>query len=431
MNGLNQTFLLGAATAAHQVEGNNIYSDFWAQEQMENSNFAEPSRDACDHYNRYEEDILLLKEAGLNAYRFSIEWARIEPEKGRFDDKEIQHYRDVIKFCRKNGVEPIVTLHHFSSPKWLITEGGWESENTVRYFAGYCRYIAEKLGDLLTYVCTINEANMGLQMAAISRRFMKQMGINIQVGVNLPMQEKQKAIREESAKVFGVDASKGIHTFLSQRTPQGDLLIILAHEAARDAMKDVCPHLKIGLTLSLHDYQPADESAETSEKVRKEWEEEFLHYLPYIVKDDFIGLQNYTREIIGPDGVQKAPEGAVLTQMNYEYYPQGLEHVIRKVAEEFKGDIIVTENGIAAEDDACRISFIETALKGVKSCIEDGIPVKGYMYWSLMDNFEWQKGFTMKFGLISVDRSNQKRTPKASLQFLGEQYGRTGIEGRN
>ena len=137
-------FLVGASTAAHQVEGNNIHSDYWAQEQMPHSSFTEPSGIACDHYNRYEEDIRLMAQAGLNAYRFSVEWARIEPEEGQFDEKEIEHYRKVIRCCRENGVEPMVTLMHFTSPVWLIKKGGWESESTIGYFRRYAAYVAEK-----------------------------------------------------------------------------------------------------------------------------------------------------------------------------------------------------------------------------------------------------------------------------------------------
>ena len=130
----SEKFLLGAATAAHQVEGNNIHSDYWIQEHLKHSQFSEPSGAAVDHYNRYQEDILLLKEAGLNAYRFSIEWARIEPEEGSFDQEELDHYIEMIDFCLAQGVEPVVTLHHFSSPAWLIRQGGWEDEKTVGRF---------------------------------------------------------------------------------------------------------------------------------------------------------------------------------------------------------------------------------------------------------------------------------------------------------
>jgi beta-glucosidase len=426
-------FLLGAATAAHQVEGNNTNSDCWALEQMEHTNYVEPSLDAVDHYNRYKEDIKLLAGAGLNAYRFSIEWARIEPQEGRFDDGEIEHYRRVIQCCRENGVEPIVTMHHFSSPKWLITAGGWEAESTVKYFARYCRYVAERLGDGMKYICTINEANMGLQIAAIAKRYKRQMMSKaaqasaadkakkaegtIQLGMNMEsLMAEQKAAALESARIFGVDDPRKVQVFAAQRTPEGDMIVMRAHQAAKQAMKEVCPHLKVGLTLSLHDIQaqPGGEEA-----AAKEWNDEFAHYLPYIKDDDFLGVQNYTRSLIGPDGIQPAPEGAELTQMNYEFYPEALANVIRKVAKEFKGGIIVTENGIATDDDARRVEFIRRALTGVQSCIEEGIPVKGYMYWGLLDNFEWQKGFSMTFGLIAVDRTTQKRCPKESLRVLG------------
>ena len=211
-------FLVGAATAAHQVEGNNIHSDYWAQEQLPHSSFAEPSGIACDHYNRYEEDIRLLAEAGLGAYRFSMEWARIEPEEGKFDDAEIEHYRRVIACCKANGVEPVVTLLHFTSPKWLIAKGGWEAESTIAYFERYVTYVMERLGSELHYVCTINEANMGLQLAAISKRFRlmaeqaakagaaagKSAEGSVQVGMNFQkMMENMKYAAAENAGVFG------------------------------------------------------------------------------------------------------------------------------------------------------------------------------------------------------------------------------------
>ena len=436
---LPKGFFVGAATAAHQVEGNNVNSDYWAQEHMKHTSFVEPSGDAVDHYNRYEEDIKLMADAGLNAYRFSIEWARIEPQKGIFDEAEVEHYRKVIRCCKENGITPIVTMLHFTSPKWLISEGGWEAENTVEYFKNYCTYIAEQLGEELEYVCTINEANMGLQMAAIAQRYMKQMqarmaaaaGQNeaaadaakktegtVQVGLNMEsFMEQQKAAAAEAMEIFGVPDPQ---VFVSQRTPEGDLLVMRAHEAARDAMKAVCPHLKVGLTLSLHDIQ-AQPGGE--ENAAKEWEEEFEHYLPYIRKDDFFGLQNYTRSRIGTEGILPTPEGAELTQMDYEFYPEALANVIRKVAGKIEGEILVTENGVATDDDARRVEFIHRALEGVKACIADGIPVKGYLYWSLLDNFEWQKGFSMTFGLIAVDRISQTRHPKPSLAYLGAQRG--------
>ena len=430
---LPEHFLIGAATAAHQVEGNNTNCDFWAQEQLPHSSFLEPSGIACDHYNRYEEDIQLLADAGLKAYRFSVEWARIEPEEGRFDDAEIAHYERVINCCLAHRIEPVLTLFHFTSPVWLIKKGGWEAESTIEYFRRYASYVIERLGAKLHTVCTINEANMGLQLAAIQKRYQlmaermakmqaaqpaaenaKNAEGKVQVGMNFQkMMENAKYAAMENAQVFGTPQP---HVFVSPKTPEGDLLGMRAHQAAKAAIKALYPDMKVGLTLSLHDLQalPGGESF-----VETNWAEEFTHYLPYLEGDDFLGVQNYTRTLYGPEGQLPAPEGAELTQMDYEFYPEGLEHVIRKVHEGFSGDLIVTENGIATADDSRRVEFIRRALEGVSRCLADGIPVRGYFYWSLMDNFEWQKGYSMQFGLVAVNRETMERTPKESLRFLG------------
>ncbi len=423
-------FMIGASTAAHQVEGSNVHSDYWAQEQMTHSSFAEPSGIACDHYHRFEEDIRLMAEAGLNAYRFSVEWARIEPEEGKFEEAEIEHYRRMIICCRENGIEPLVTLMHFTSPVWLIRKGGWEAESTVEYFRRYAAFVAEKLGDGIKYICTINEANMGLQLAAISKRFQlmaararkeaetgKSAEGTVQVGMNFQrMMENMKYAAAENARVFGTPNPQ---VFVSSRTPEGDALVFRAHQAAREAIKAVHPEIQVGITLSLHDLQALPGGEKYAEDA---WNEEFRHYLPFIREDDFLGVQNYTRTRYGTQGQLPCPEGAELTQMDYEFCPEALEHVIRKVHEDFKGTLIVTENGVATADDTRRTVFIRRALQGVQKCLSEGIPVKGYCHWSLMDNFEWQKGYSMTFGLIAVDRNSMTRIPKESLYVLGK-YG--------
>lgn len=417
-------FMIGAATAAHQVEGNNIHSDYWVQENIPYSSFVEPSFDAVDHYNRYEEDIELMAKAGLNTYRFSIEWARIQPEPDIWIEEEIDHYRKVIDCCHANEIKPIITMHHFTSPKWLISQGGWENPDTIEKFTKYCVYVVERLGDKMEYVCTINEANMRLQLAALIKNMMlrktssdenKAKESDVQVGINMNMENIQKGMME-NAKAFGIQDPTKIFTFISQCTPEGDILVMKAHESARDAMRKACPHLKIGLTLSLHDLQayPGGEK-----NVAKEWDDEFLHYLPYIKNDDFFGVQCYSRKCFDENGGTKSRDNTRVTQMGYEDYPIAIANVVRKVAEEFKGELIVTENGIATDDDNRRIEFITEATDGLKTCIEDGINLKGYMYWSLLDNFEWQKGYGMTFGLIEVDRPSQTRHPKGSLEFLG------------
>lgn len=424
MRKLPKGFFVGAATAAHQVEGNNVNSDCWAQENMPHTTYKEKSGIACDHYNRYAEDIQLMKQAGLNAYRFSIEWARIQPEEGVFDEKEIAHYRSVIRCCRENGIEPVVTLFHFSSPVWIIRKGGWEAETVVEDFEKYVTYVVKALGSELNYVCTINEANMGLQVAAIARRYTMMAkkaaeaaakgGGDVQMGLNMQaMMENMKYQAMENMEAFGTAQP---HCFNLGGSEHSDGLTMQAHQAAKKAIKAMYPNIQVGLTLSLHDFQPIEGGQTRAEAA---WAEEFTHYLPFIQDDDFLGVQNYTRTLVGPEDDLPVPDGAERTQMGYEYYPEGLEHVIRKVARDFKGNLMVTENGVACDDDSRRVNFIQIATDGVAKCIADGIPVKGYFYWSLMDNFEWQMGYRMTFGLIAVNRETMERAPKESLAFLG------------
>ena len=427
--GLPDHFFIGAATAAHQVEGNNTNSDCWALEQIPHSDYIEPSGKAVDQYHRYKEDIRLLAGAGLNAYRFSLEWARIEPEEGKFDEAALEHYRDEIRFCRACGVEPIVTLHHFSSPVWLIRKGGWEADTTPEDFSRYVEYVMTYLGSELNYVCTINEANMGVQVAAIARRYLKQMlharrtkktkaDGQVQMGMNLEkMLKNRKLAAKEKLAAVGTDKPQ---CFTNPRTKHGDELVMLAHKKAREVIRRTAPQVKVGMTLSLHDIQPLPGGEKKAERI---WEEEFLHYLPLIQEDDFLGVQNYTRTLVGRQGELGVPQGAKTTQMQYEFYPEALGNVLRRVAKDFAKELLVTENGIAIEDDEDRCEFIRRALASVEQCVRDNIPVKGYLHWSLLDNFEWQKGFSMHFGLVAVDRSTMVRTPKKSLALLGS-YGK-------
>jgi beta-glucosidase len=430
MKKFSEVFLMGAATAAHQVEGNNVHSDFWAMEQVPYTMYTEPSLEAVDHYHRYKEDIQLLVDAGLNTYRFSIEWARIEPVKGSFDPKEIEHYKEVLEFCHEKQVTPIVTLHHFSSPKWLITEGGWESEATIEYFGNYSRYVVSELGDLIPYICTINEANMGKQIAKIMKRMMGTSGSDsskkgdIQVGLAVETKEKMEKYYRALGEAFEMDP-RNIQTFHNPRTDHGERIVMKCHEIARKVIKKVNPSIKVGITLSLYDHQalPGGEKF-----VEQEQQEDFFNYLPYLKEDDFLGVQNYSRKIHGPDGYVKPDQDTRVTKMNYEYYPEALGNVIRFVSAHWSKPIIVTENGVSTDHDEERVEFIERALTGIHQCIKEGINVIGYTYWSLLDNFEWQLGYDQTFGLIRVDRTSQTRYPKESLAFLGN-IKKSGLNG--
>ena len=412
-------FLIGAATAAHQVEGNNRHSDYWIMEHVKHSDFVEPSGLACDHYNRYDEDVRLLAEAGCNAYRFGIEWARIEPEEGRFDPDEILHYRRVLDCCHKHGVTPVVTLMHFSSPAWLIRKGGWGSRDVAGYFSRYARYVAEQLGDQLTYICTINEANMGIQLHKVIRDMMKagkRSEGGVQVGQNNGLDVKSILFGMlEQGKAFHTSPLK-INSFLKPRSEKTERFVMEAHIAAKEAIKEILPKAKVGLTLSLFDYQPTKEGRDAAAKL---WREDFGWYLPYIREDDFLGVQNYSRKIVDENGAREPAADMPLTQMGYEDYPRSIGNVLMRAARSFPGELMVTENGIATSDDERRCVFIKEALDSVMKAKKRGIPVTGYFHWSLLDNFEWQAGFGKTFGLIAVDRTTQIRYPKNSLKVLG------------
>lgn len=415
---MDKRFLIGASTAAHQVEGNNANSDIWALEHMQYGGYPEKSGEAANHYQTYRDDIRRMAEAGLNAYRFSLEWARIEPEEGVFDAAATVHYRDVIECCREYGIEPIVTLHHFSSPKWLIERGGWEDERVVAYFERYVRYVCEQYGDLLQYVCTLNEANMGVLIAIYIRQAMEERalreseeGAALQVGVDIEaMAADDEAKLEEMRAVFGVDEPA---IFVSPRTEAGIELVKRAHMRAVEVIHELVPGAKAGMTLSLRDIQAAPGG---EERAQAAWAEEFGQFVPALENDDFFGVQNYTRAVFGATGELPPETGAELTEMRYEFYPQGLEHVIRRVHEAFSGQILVTENGIATTDDTRRVAYIDTAIEGVRACLSDGIDVAAYLHWSLIDNYEWQSGYGMHFGLMERRKGHPA---KPSLAHLG------------
>lgn len=417
---MQKAFMIGAATAAHQVEGNNTHSDFWVMEHLKHSDFAEPSGMAVDHYTRYEEDIKLLADAGLNAYRFGIEWARIEPEEGVFDETEIRHYRDVLTCCYAHGVTPLVTLQHFSSPAWLISKGGWGKEYAASAFAGYARKIAQSLGDLTPYISTINEANMGIQLWKVSQDMLqasKRKEGSVQVGQNTGLDIKAILLGMlEKGRAFKCSPF-GVNTFLMPRNEKQEKCVLKAHREAVKAIREVNPKIKVGLTLSLFDYQAVPGGEEQAAKL---WHEDFGFYLPYIQGDDYLGVQNYSRKIVDGKGARPPAENVPVTQMGYEEYPASIGNVLRKVAKEFHGELIVTENGIATDDDARRCAFLKEAVAGVLAAKAEGVPVTGYMHWSLLDNFEWQAGYSKTFGLIAVDRNTQTRFPKDSLRALGD-----------
>jgi len=394
------SFLWGVAGAAHQVEGGNVNSDAWVLEHVADSPYTEPSGDACDHYHRYPQDIALIASLGFTAYRFSIEWARIEPEEGEFSTAALEHYRRMLAACHEHGLTPIVTYHHMTSPRWFAAKGGWEVLSNADFFARYCERATHHLGDLIGAGCTLNEPNLGLMLQKWG--FMPPDSVM----ANAPY-------RAAAAKAVGSDLFAAYPQ--CQQIPARDTFL-KAHEMAVKAIKGERGDFPVGITLALTDHQAAPGGEALRDQIRREVDDVFLDLAR---ADDFVGVQTYTRSVYGANGMIRPEPGAELTQLGYEFYPEALAATIRYAAGYTGRPILVTENGIGTEDDTRRLEFVRRALEGVHRCLQDGIGVRGYCYWSVFDNFEWGMGYRPKFGLIAVDRETQTRTVKPSAEWLG------------
>jgi len=395
-------FVWGTATAAHQVEGNNVNSDFWLLEYTPGTLFAEPSGDACDHFHRYPDDIRMLRELGFSAYRFSIEWARIEPEEGHFSLAALDHYRRMLAACHEHGVRPCVTFHHFTSPRWFTADGGWEVTANAERFARYCERAVEHLGDLIDTAYTINEANL---MATLSVS-----------GVLPPDGWGARApFVAAAAARCGVPRERFGPFFLGHPMKITDTMLA-AHLRARDVIKAGPGRFPVGITLAMQDYQAVPGGEAQRDAARRI---SFDPFLEAARADDLVGVQTYSRVRFGADGPLPPEDGVPVLTMGYEFWPEALEHTIRYAASVARVPVYVTENGIGTTDDGERLAYVRRALDGVGRCLADGLDVRGYFYWSLMDNFEWLFGYGPQFGLVAVDRRTQRRHPKPSAEWLG------------
>src|SRR5215471_16723789 len=392
-------FIWGAATAAHQVEGNNVNSDLWVLEHCDPTLFVEPSLDACDHYHRFEDDIRLLAGLGLNCYRFSIEWARIEPERGHFSASALDHYRRVLAACHENNVTPMVTLYHFSSPRWFAAMGGWEHTDAAGLFAGYAERAARSLGDLISLASTFNEPNLPMLLRWIA---------HIDIPFTTVMRMSRQAARAVGSNKFGC-------FFLGDAFKLQNHMIA-AHHLAAAAMKAGPGEYPVGLNLAMQDEQAAGPGSRRDKKCAEVYDS----WLSAAARSDFLGVQTYTRCRVGKKGDLGPEPGVELTQMGYEFWPDALEACLRYASARVSAPIYITESGVATADDDRRIEYIRHSLAGVLRCLDSGIDIRGYIHWTLMDNFEWIMGYRPKFGLIAVDRATQQRTIKPSANYLGE-----------
>lgn len=391
-------FLWGASSAPHQVEGNNINSDWWAREGAMPG--MEPSGDACDSYHRYREDMRLLADAGLNAYRFGVEWARIETRPGEFSRAELAHYRRMIDAAVEFGLTPVVTLHHFSSPRWFAEEGGWLSDRAVDQFVAYVAE-ASTILDGVEWVATINEPNMLAMM--------------------ITMQELARAGQVDTWQSPTVETVEGSEdrarpaVALPIPDIQHGRRLVAAHQGARSMLQERIG-ARVGWTVANQALTALPGGEETLVDIRHAWED---LYLDAAVGDDFIGVQSYSSQSVDADGLVPHLPHPDNTMVGTAYRPDALGMAVRHAWERTGGvPILVTENGIATPDDTRRIAYTSEALDGLEAAVADGVDVRGYLHWSLLDNYEWGH-WEPTFGLVAVDRATFERTPKPSLHWLG------------
>ncbi|MFE3105670.1 glycoside hydrolase family 1 protein [Nocardia tengchongensis] len=379
-------FLWGAATSPHQIEGNNIASDWWALENGDHPVVPERSGDGVDSYHRYPEDMALLAGAGLNAYRFGIEWARIEPERGQVSRAALAHYRRMIDTALESGLTPVLTLHHFTGPRWFAGLGGWTNMHAVGHFARFVSTVSPILGDV-PWICTINEPNMVATMAGA-----------------------QRAVPDaEAVRAFATGA-------LPDPDPEAARILVEAHHIATEILKAETD-AAVGWSVAQQSFVAAPGCEDQLAQANRLWEDP---YLEAARDDDFIGTQAYTSRLVGPDGPIPHPEDPGNTLTGWAYRPDALGIAIRHAWQVTGGTpILVTENGIATDDDARRIAYTGAALDHLRQTIAEGIDVRGYLHWSALDNYEWGH-WRPTFGLIGVDRATFARSPKPSLAWLGQ-----------
>jgi len=391
-------FLWGTAISAHQSDGNNVNSDAWLCETVSPSLYHEPSRDACDSYNRFEEDVAIAADLGFNCHRIGIEWARIEPEPGLFSIAEWDRCRRLLDACHARGMAPMVTYNHFTVPRWFAARGGFEVADGADLFARFAERATARLGDLIGCASTFNEANIQRLIAQFRR------GPRAQGAID--------AMLAACAKACGSDRFSSL-LFASVEATEPVLLD--AHVKATAAMKAGRGDFPVGLTLTMQDVQGVG-NGHRAEAVIADL---YGPWLEAARQADFIGVQTYTRVRVGPQGRMPPPDGVEMTAAGYEFYPRALGGTIRFAAERIGRPIYVTESGIATNDDTRRIAYIDAALAEVRRCLDDGIDVKSFLYWSLLDNFEWTRGYGERFGLVHVDFETFERTPKPSARHLG------------
>ena len=396
-------FLWGVATAGHQNEGDNVHSDTWFLENVTPSVFQDRSGKATNGWELWESDLDLVAGMNLNAYRFSVEWARVEPTEGEFSEGALAHYEAVVDGCHARGLAPIVTFNHFTSPHWFAARGAWLDPEAPELFARYCGAVMDRFGDRIRLAVTFNEPDLPEMLT----------------WADLPsfVADLERATLAAASAAAGVERYRAGNVMLPEDFAAMRAGMTAGHQAAKAAIKAHRPELPVGLSLAVVDDVAAPGGEELRDRKRAEVYE---HWLALAREDDFIGVQNYERIIYGPDGQVRPADGVAVNGMGTAVEPDSLRGAVEYVHSVAQVPVLVSEHGIGTEDDSIRAAFIEPSLDGLAQAIADGVPVIGYCHWTLMDNFEWIFGYGPKLGLHSVDRETFERTAKPSAGVYAE-----------
>jgi beta-glucosidase len=397
-------FLWGASTASHQVEGDNRLNDWWAAEQAGEVPYQ--SGAACEHYTRFRADFDLASSLGHNAHRLSLEWSRVEPQPGEWNEQALEHYEQVLSALRERGIEPLVTLHHFTNPLWFAQRGGWARRDSVRLYLRYVQKVVERLRPLARYWLTINEPTVYIKRGYVA-------------GSWPPLRRRAFLL---SARVL----------FNMSR----------AHRLAYRAIHALQPDAMVGLAHSAPCVEPWRAGSFRDRMVARmrDW---VLNALPLrllgrsrgVVPLDFLGINYYSRELVrwAPRGLAwlfgEEPRAQAdgtprrFSDLGWEIHPPGLRAILRRFSR-LGVPMIITENGIATNDESLRSDFLAAHLAELALAVQEGLDVRGYCYWSLLDNFEWAEGYGARFGLAATDFDTQQRLlrPAAAIyaQFCRE-----------
>ncbi|MBN3038075.1 MAG: glycoside hydrolase family 1 protein [Candidatus Omnitrophica bacterium] len=394
-------FFWGAATSSYQVEGANTNNDWWLWEQQD-GRIADGQRCAlaCNHYHLYNQDFDIAKELGHNMHRFSLEWSRIEPKRGEWNQEAVEHYRRVILALKERGMTPAVTLFHFCLPIWVSEMGGFENREIVSLFQRYVTKVCRELGEHINYWFTINEPMVFLYKGYFDKTWPPGKNIGFQF-----FRIIRHMVQAHNQAYFAIHK-------ISEQFPDKNTYV--------------------GLTKNVRIFQPY-RGGSILDKLAAKFKDYFFndYMMAKIFKSsaktiDFIGLNYYTREfasldILNPKELfrESRSKRADVTDLGWEIYPFGIYQALVKL-KKYGIPIVVAENGLADKEDKKRAKFILDHLVQIHQAIEDGADIIGYLHWSLLDNFEWADGYRARFGLVEVDYQSQQRTIRDSARSYAE-----------